>query len=87
MVKGTIWEFTFQVYEVDQNDRTIAYIAAANNVRVAEAAFQVAKRETTRTILQLCNRARIIKTERSERGWDDEDRGDRGPSGKGRTQG
>lgn len=71
MVKGTIWEFNFQVYEVDRNDNRVADIAAANNVRVAEAAFQVAKRENTRTILQLCNRARIIKTERSDRGWDD----------------
>lgn len=71
MVKGTIWEFNFQVYEVDRNDNRVADIAAANNVRVAEAAFQVAKRETTRAILQLCNRARIIKTERSDRGWDD----------------
>lgn len=77
MVKGTIWEFTFQVYAVDENDRTIADVAAANHYAVADAAFQAAKLTCTRTILQMCNRARIIKTERSERGWDnDQDRKD-----------
>lgn len=81
MVRNTIWEFNYQVYEVDRDDNTIATVAAANNFYVADAAFKTAKTTCTRSILQMRNRARIIKTERSERGWDEQDRPDHGASG------
>lgn len=62
---GSLWDYNFLIYVVDENDNIVESIAAANNFHVANAAFQVAKTTRTGAILQMRNGGRVMKTERT----------------------
>jgi len=62
---GSLWDYNFLIYVVDEEDNIIESIAAANHFDVADAAFKAAKATRTAAILQMRNGGRVMKTERT----------------------
>lgn len=62
---GSLWNYNYLVYVVDDEDNIIESLAAANHFDVADAAFKAAKPTRTNAILQMRNGGRVVKTERT----------------------
>jgi len=62
---GSLWDYNYMVYVVDDRDNIIESIAAANHYDVAKAAFDAAKPTRTQSLLQMRNGARIVRTEKT----------------------
>ena len=60
-----IFNYTYRVLVV-KNEKyypTVETLAEANNAEIAIAAYKTARRVRTRSVIQLCNGARIMRTE------------------------
>ena len=53
-------DFNFTVEEFDR-ERPISVHAGANNISVAQAAYEAVKRELPQRVVALCQRARILQ--------------------------
>lgn len=58
----TIFDWNFQVHQVNDRGEIIETLALANNSSVAIAAFDAALKERTNSLIELRNRMRVMRS-------------------------